>query len=83
MKLPPDISSGESLPSLVRVAKSLLARKKQIDDMLVDFTERPRKDILKLTSTDTYLNAQQAKDNGLIDVIADGKTLFELIGGDT
>ena len=75
--------AGGNCSEIEGVAKSLLARKKQIDDMLVDFTERPRKDILKLTSTDTYLNAQQAKDNGLIDVIADGKTLFELIGGDT
>lgn len=74
--------AGGNCSEIEGVAKSLLARKKQIDDMLVDFTERPRKDILKLTSTDTYLDAQQAKANGLIDVIAEGKELFELIGGD-
>ncbi|MBQ5816496.1 MAG: ATP-dependent Clp protease proteolytic subunit [Oscillospiraceae bacterium] len=63
------------------VAKSLIARKKQLDDLLVTLTERPRKEILKLTAKDTYLNAEEALKYGLVDKIAEGEELNRLIGG--
>jgi len=63
------------------VAKSLIARKKQLDDLLVTLTGQPKKDILKLTSKDTYLNADEALKYGLVDKIAEGEELIRLIGG--
>lgn len=72
---------GGNCSEIEEVAKSLVARKNQLNDLLVEFTGKPKKEIAKLTSTDNYLSAEQALKHGLIDVIADGKELYELIGG--
>ena len=63
------------------IAQSLLERKNELDDMLTSFTGKPKDEIRQLTSKDTYLKAEEALKYGLIDVIADGKRLNELIGG--
>lgn len=71
---------GGNCSEIDEVAKSLLKRKKQLDDLLVNLTERPKKEIIKLTAKDSYLSATEAKTYGLIDEIADGKELYNLIG---
>ena len=72
---------GGNCSEIEGVAKSLLARKKQLDELLSELTGKPKKEIMKLTATDTYLDAQKAQKHGLIDVIADGNELNNLIGG--
>lgn len=63
------------------IAQSLLERKRELDSLLVEFTGKPIEEIKQLTGKDTYLKAPEALEHGLIDVIADGKILNELIGG--
>ncbi len=72
---------GGNCSEIEGVAKSLLARKKQLDNLLVELTGKPKKEIMKLTAKDSYLNAEDAKTHGLIDVIACGKELNDLLGG--
>jgi ATP-dependent Clp protease protease subunit len=72
---------GGNCSEIEGVAKSLLKRKKQLDDLLVTLTEKPKKEIMVLTSKDNYLSATEAKNHGLIDQIACGKELYNLIGG--
>lgn len=72
---------GGNCSEIEEVAKSLVARKNQINDLLADLTGKPKKEIEKLTSTDNYLSADKALEHGLIDKVAEGKELYELIGG--
>lgn len=72
---------GGNCSEIEEVAKSLLASKKQLDELLVELSGKEKKEIMKLTAKDTYLSADKAKSHGLIDIIADGIELNELIGG--
>ena len=63
------------------IAQSLVKRKRELDDLLIQFTGRPKDEIRKLTSKDTYMRAEEALKHGLVDCIADGAGLTELIGG--
>ncbi|MBO7217297.1 MAG: ATP-dependent Clp protease proteolytic subunit, partial [Clostridia bacterium] len=72
---------GGNCSEIESIAQSLLERKQEIDELLVDFTGKPKQEIRRLTSKDTYLKAEEAEKHGLIDVIADGAKLYELIGG--
>ena len=72
---------GGNCSEIEEVARSLVARKRQINHLLVSFTGKPIKEIEKLTATDNYLNAEEALEHGLIDAVAEGKDLYELIGG--
>jgi len=80
----PLLSSG--LPAgncseVENIARSLLERKQELDELLCDLTNRPLDEIRSLTGKDTYLKAVEAQDHGLVDVIAEGKILNEIIGG--
>ncbi|MBQ1186709.1 MAG: ATP-dependent Clp protease proteolytic subunit [Clostridia bacterium] len=72
---------GGNCSEIEEVARSLVARKNQLNDLLVSFTSKPKEEIEKLTATDNYLSAQEAQAHGLIDTVAEGKELYELIGG--
>lgn len=72
---------GGNCSQIEEVARSLVTRKHQLNDLLIEFTGKPKAEIEKLTSADNYLSAEDALRHGLIDVIADGKELYELIGG--
>lgn len=74
---------GGSCSEVESIAQSLLERKREIDDMLVEFTGRSLDEIRELTGKDTYMKATEALGHGLVDVIADGAVLTELIGGMT
>lgn len=73
--------AGGNCSEIEGAAKSLLKRKKQIDELLIELTGKGRKEIMRLTSKDNYLNATEAQNHGLIDKIAEGKELYNLIGG--
>lgn len=72
---------GGNCSEIEEVARSLVARKNQLNNLLVTFTEKPKEEIEKLTSTDNYLSADEALEHRLIDTVAEGKELYELIGG--
>ena len=72
---------GGNCSEMEGLAKSLLKRKKQLDELLIALSKKSKKEIMKLTSKDNFLNAEEAKSHGLIDHIADGKELYNLIGG--
>lgn len=72
---------GGNCSEIEEVAKSLVARKNQLNGLLTEFTGKPKEEIEKLTAKDNYLGADEALKYGLIDTIAEGKELFELIGG--
>lgn len=72
---------GGSCSEIESVANSLMQTKKHLDQLLTNLTGKSLKTIKSLTSKDTYLNAEQACENGLVDKIADSKTLNALITG--
>ena len=72
---------GGNCSEIETIANSLIERKNQINNLLVELTGKSRKHINKLTATDTYLNAEEAVENGIVDEVATGLTLYELIGG--
>ena len=74
---------GGSCSEVESIAQSLLERKREIDELLVEFSGRPLDEIRELTGKDTYMKATEALDHGLVDAIADGAVLNELIGGMT
>ena len=72
---------GGSCSEVESIAQSLLQRKRELDDLLTVLTGKPKKEIRQLTGKDTYLKAEEAVKHGLVDCIADGAVLNELIGG--
>ena len=58
-----------------------MERKQELDDLLVRFTGRPKQEIRRLTAKDTYLKADQAIRHGLVDAVAEGELLYDLMGG--
>lgn len=72
---------GGSCSEIESVANSLTQTKKHLDELLSNLTGKPTKTIRALTSKDTYLNAKEACEKGLIDIIADENTLSGLITG--
>ena len=64
-----------------KLAKSLLDRKEQLNTLLVELTGNDLETIAKLTSQDSYLTAEEALDTGLVDAIAQGSQLYELMMG--
>lgn len=72
---------GGNCSEIETIANSLIERKNQINNLLVDLTGKSRKHIDELTAKDTYLNAEEAVENGIVDEVATGLTLYELIGG--
>ncbi len=81
----PLISSGlpaGSCSEVEQIAKSLLDRRDQLNTLLSELTGKDISVISEVTSKDTYLSAEEAKSLGLVDVIANGTTLFKLIKGD-
>lgn len=72
---------GGNCSQIEEVARSLVARKNQLNELLTEFTGKPEEEVEKLTSTDHFLGAEEALEHGLIDKIAEGKELYELIGG--
>ena len=64
-----------------RVAKNLTDRKRQMNRLLSRLTGKNIKQIEKLTAKDTYLNAEEALNTGLVDHITNNKTLYELMTG--
>jgi ATP-dependent Clp protease protease subunit len=72
---------GGNCSEIEEVARALVSRKNQLNGLLADFTGREQSEIEKLTSCDNYMSAEEALEHGLIDRIADGKELYELIGG--
>ena len=81
----PLISSGlpaGSCSEVEQIAKSLLDRRDQLNTLLSELTGKDISVISEVTSKDTYLSAEEAKNLGLVDVIANGTMLFKLIKGD-
>ncbi len=74
---------GGSCSEIEAVANSLIQTKKHLDQLLTKLTGKSIKAIRSLTSKDTYLNAREACENGLVDKIADSETLNALITGGT
>ena len=72
---------GGSCSEVESVARSLMERKQELDDLLVRFTGRPKQEIRRLTAKDTYLKADQAIRHGLVDAVAEGELLYDLMGG--
>ena len=72
---------GGNCSEIEEVARALVSRKNQLNRLLADFTGREQEEMEKLTATDNYMSAEEALEHGLIDRIADGKELYELIGG--
>ena len=80
----PLISGG--LPSsncsqVEEVAKSLVESKEKINTLLSELTGKSVKQVAQLTDKDSYLKAEEALSHGLVDKIAEGKELFELMTG--
>lgn len=74
---------GGNCSEIEAVANSLMQTKKHLDQLLSKLTGKSIKAIRTLTSKDTYLNAKEACENGLVDKIADSETLNALITGGT
>lgn len=72
---------GGSCSEIESVANSLIESKQKLDNLLVYLTGRPKKEIQKLTAKDTYMDAKEALGHGLVDKVAEGADLNELIGG--
>lgn len=72
---------GGSCSEVENIAQSLVERKRELDDLLVQFTGKPLREIRQLTGKDTYMKADAALKHGLVDSIADGIVLNDLIGG--
>ncbi len=72
---------GGSCSEIEAVANSLIKTKNELDKLLSQFTGKSIKTIKKLTSKDTYMNAKEAVENGLVDKIADGNDLNDLLTG--
>lgn len=73
--------SSSSCSEVEEVAKTLIERKEMLNNMLSELTGNSVETISKITSKNSYLNAQDTLNLGLVDAIADGQTLYELIGG--
>ncbi len=63
------------------VSKSLIERKKKMNQLLSEFTGKSLKTIEKETSYDHYMNAKEAVLLGLADEICIDNKLSELLGG--
>jgi len=72
---------GGNCSEVENIARSLVERKQELDELLTQLTGKPRREIRQLTSKDTYMKADEALKHGLVDDIADGAVLNELIGG--
>lgn len=72
---------GGNCSEIESVANSLIESKQKLDNLLVYLTGRPKKEIQKLTAKDTYMDAKEALSHGLVDKVAEGAALSDLIGG--
>ena len=63
------------------MANSLIKTKNDLDEFLSKLTGKPLKAIRKLTGKDTYMNAEEALKNGLVDKIANAEELNKLLTG--
>lgn len=72
---------GGSCSEIEDVANSLMKTKAELDHLLTKLTGKSIKTIRRLTSKDTYMSAEEALENGLIDTIAEGNILNSLLTG--
>ena len=72
---------GGSCSEIEDVANSLMKTKAELDRLLTRLTGKSIKTIRKLTSKDTYMTAEEALEYGLIDAIAEGNLLNNLLTG--
>ena len=74
-------SVGGSCSSIQATAEALLERKKLINKLLCEYTEKDPKTINKATSFDNYLSAQAAVSLGICDEVLSNDRLFEILKG--
>jgi ATP-dependent Clp protease protease subunit len=72
---------GGSCSEIESVANTLIKTKNELDKFLSELTGKPIKTIRRLTSKDTYMNAEEALEYGLVDKIADADELNKLLTG--
>lgn len=72
---------GGSCSQIESVANSLIKTKTELDQFLSKLTGKPIKTIRKLTAKDTYMNAKEALQYGLVDKIANAEELNSLLTG--
>jgi len=72
-----------SCSSIQEAAKHILERKQLINTLLSQFTKQPYEEIEKATSYDHFYSAQEAVEFGLVDQVAEGDVLMQLLGGVT
>lgn len=72
---------GGSCSEIESVANTLIKTKNELDKFLAELTDKPIKTIRRLTSKDTYMNAEEALEYGLVDKIADADELNKLLTG--
>jgi ATP-dependent Clp protease protease subunit len=72
---------GGNCSEIESVANSLIKTKNDLDKFLSKLTGKPLKAIRKLTGKDTYMNAEEALENGLVDKIANAEELNKLLTG--
>jgi ATP-dependent Clp protease protease subunit len=72
---------GGSCSEIESVANTLIKTKNELDKFLAELTGKPIKTIRRLTSKDTYMNAEEALEYGLVDKIADADELNKLLTG--
>jgi ATP-dependent Clp protease protease subunit len=72
---------GGSCSQIESVANSLIKTKTELDQFLSKLTGKPIKTIRKLTGKDTYMNAKEALQYGLVDKIANAEELNSLLTG--
>ena len=74
-------SVGGSCSSIQATAEALLERKKLINKLLCEYTEKDAKTINKATSFDNYLGAEAAVSLGICDEVLSNDRLFEILKG--
>ena len=72
---------GGNCSEIESVANSLIKTKNEIDQFLSKLTGKSIKSIRKLTGKDTYMSAEEALKNGLVDKIATAEELNSLLTG--
>src|SRR3546814_19577031 len=67
-----DLCGARGMASDIEIqAKEILRIKKRMNDLYVKYTGKPLKDIEKAMDRDTFLEADEAKEFGLVDQVFD------------